>query len=710
MSPEEARAYLYQDELAAPDAGYMAESQNYVPPMSQGQQDMQDVGSSLNAYLKSAAYGGDTLTHGITGPLMENLGPDWLAQGSRQLAEKRQAEQAQLAQDYPTASFLGDMSGKALVSSPLNYIFPGSSEAFIPRAANNAAAGLLSGMAEYGPLEQRLQSGALSGAGSVLFPEAIRGIGKGITRTVTESELPEKAKALIATGEKENIPVFAQDIAEPGSMIEKAGVLSEKPLFWNTIAKRLEQQKAAKEAATRLSKKYDEEMVRMAFDTDKGMQTIERVAKGTGKRAKQAQKILDDIKSGGDDWNYVIKTSGNKKLLQNKLIADEMYEQVGRIASTKGDLNVAPILKQVDGFLEQLNKFPETNKDAIKAISAMRKDLIKRTPEVAPSKILGPNGKPVTPGKAATEAPQQLTFDELREIRSTLNDKISDFYSGKNTLIGKKGVQYLQRLQGNIENELEKFATTNGDELKNAWKSADSFYKKEVIPFKDAAIVKALKNETDPDKIYSMFIKSGGDVGDYGTGRAVKFFSSLDAKGQAAVRFGMVKNALYNAVDEKGVFSPAKYASYLEKLKASRDVFFKGESGKEVDGLVNLMRHIERAGQMKAPETGVQSLGYLLAGKMGDLGVKAGATAVGAFGGLNALLTTAKGRNFLLSAAKLPADSPKWKGLVNNIGELVKSKASPTGRALATKKELTIPATSTAVAAAKKLRKDKESQ
>jgi len=713
MTPEEARAYLYQDEPAAPEPEFMAESESYTPPISQGAQNVKDVGSASNAYLKSTAYGGDTIMHGLSGPIMENFGSDSLAQGSRQLARNREAEQSRLSQEYPVASFLGDMTGKALVSAPLNYILPGSSKNFATRTANNAAAGLLSGAAEYGPIEDRLQSGVLGAAGGVLFPEAIRGAGSVISRSVKEPALPDKAKKLIATSEKENIPLFAQDVAAPGSIIEKAGVLSEKPIFFNTVGKRLKQQGAAKEAAQRLETKYDDEMIRMALEKDDGLKVIERVAKGDGKRAKQAQQILDDLKSGGDDWNYLIKTSGNKKLLQNKLVADEMYSEVSRIAKAKGDLNVAPVLKQVDGFLEQLNKFPETNKDAIKSISAIRKDLIKRTPEIKPSNVLGADGKPATPGKAATESPQQLSFDELRDIRSTLNDKISDFYAGKNTLVGKKGVQYLTRVRDSVEDELEKFATNNGDDLKKAWKSADSFYKNEVVPFKDPAIIKALRSETDPDKIFSMFIKSGGDVNDFGTARAAKFYKALDAKGQSAVRFGIVKNALYSAGDEKGVFSPAKYATYLEKLKTSRNIFFKGEAGKEIDGLTSLMRHIDRSGQMKSPETGVQAVAYMLATAMGKAGATGAAGTTAAFGALNMLLTSVKGRNFLLSAAKLPADSPKWKGLVNNIGELVKTKASPVGRVLAKKKELTIPAVSGTVAAAKtakKIYKDEEKE
>lgn len=711
MTPEQARKYLEdQGEIIAPEAGFIEESESYMPPISAGAQDVKDVGSALNAYLKATAYGGDTLTHGITGPIMENFGPEWLAQGSRQVAENRQADQSQLSQDFPKASFLGDLTGKALVSAPLNYALPGSSPSFVNRAANNAGAGLLSGLAEYGPVEDRLQSGVLGAAGSVLFPEALRLGGQAISRTAQKAELPAKAKELIATGEKHDIPIFAQDIASPGSKIEKLGKASEKPVFFNTVGKRLEQQDAAKAAAERLGKKYDDEMVRMALDNDKGTQLLERVSKGTGKRAQQARQILEDLKSGGDDWNYLIKTSGNKKLLQNKLIADEMYNEVGKIAATKGNLNVAPVVKQADGFLEQLNRFPETNKDAIKALTAIRKDLVKRTPEVKPSKVLGADGKPAIAGKAAKESPQELTFQELRDIRSTLNDKISDFYTGKNTLVGKKGVQYLQRLQNNIEDELQKFATHNGDDLKDAWRAADDFYKKEIISFKDNAIVRALKSETDPDKIFSMFIKSGGDVGDFGTARAAKFYKALDSKGQAAVRFGIVKNALHNGVDEKGAFSPARYATYLEKLKTSRDIFFKGEAGKEIDGLAKFMRHIERAGQMQAPETGVQAIGYLLLGQMG----KAGATGTGAILGASAavktLLTTPKGRNFLLSAAKLPENSPKWKGLVNNIGNFVKDSSPAVGRALAKEKDLTIPATSAAVAAAKKLHKDKESE
>jgi len=202
-----------------------------------------------------------------------------------------------------------------------------------------------------------------------------------------------------------------------------------------------------------------------------------------------------------------------------------------------------------------------------------------------------------------TNQQKPTDFTSARQLRSDLGDIIAESYKGQNALVGAKGVGKLQGVQGALEQDMQEFALGAGGALAKAWKRADSFYKNAVVPFKDKALARALSSDT-PDEIYSQFIR----VGRSGSGedRAIKFYDALDQKGKAAVRYGMLANALDDsAISGKDTISPARFAASLEKIDPGTGVFFKGDDKKALDGFTNLMRHAERFGQYtENPPTG----------------------------------------------------------------------------------------------------------
>lgn len=688
MTPEEAKAALEKRAAKSP-LSYTAEPEA-IEPISREKaiqeaanySPFHEVAPDTYNFFRSVLKAPEAAIHGILQPILERNPESGIAQQSKRIGSERQAQFEKSFQESPKSTIAGGMLGDIAATGPLGKMLPGTSTwPFLGRAIANTGIGAGFGAMNYvNPGESRLLNAAIGGAGGLIAPELMLGAGKlgGKAINAIKGYLPDTAQEIINTAQKHGVRVNAGDVSKPGSKLQGTAELLENTPIVNIKGERLAQQQEAKNAANIVLNDAEREMIKTSFADKNGMATLQKIANGEGKRAESARKIIADMKNAGDDWNYIIKTGGNANLLLHKVQSDKLYSEVGKIADKMGNVNIDNTVKRVNGYLKTLNKLPETNKDTISVIEGVRKDLMGKTKAVPASKIVDKSGKPITEAVKSKEIPKDFSFNELRQVRSALNDRISDFYAGKNTLVGQRGVRILEDVVESIDESLNKFATSNGPELKNAWKNADKYYKTNVIPYKDLKLAKALKSESNPDEIYSMFIKSGGAEGDKGTGRAKKFYDALDAKGQAAVRYGMVKNAWEHATSN-GVFSPAKFATQMEKIESSRSVFFKGQAKAEIEGFTKLMRAVERSGQMKKPDTGVKNVPLLIGAFFGTKGINAVVGGVGATQALQTLMTTPKGRNFLIAASKLDERNPKWLKLMGNIGEYLGKKSHVAG-------------------------------
>lgn len=401
---------------------------------------------------------------------------------------------------------------------------------------------------------------------------------------------------------------------------------------------RAAQQSEIKGAANRLLNQTREQL---AAQPIQGIEEIAKVAQSQGPRAAAAQRVLTDLGDSGDDWNRILKTSGGAKLLRSKLQADKLYDAVDDLAQ---DVAIAP--KETQTALTTLLKDAQT--DIIDKNSA---------------RVLGKYKDALGQG--------DLSFEQLRRMRSELGGLIADSKRGTNALVGSQLNRRLTQLQDALEKDMEGSITASGKpELIKAWKKADSFYKREVVPYKAKAIARAFSDESFPDEIYNAFIREGKGE------RARSFFNALEPKGQAAVRSGMIERAYEDAINPAtGLFSPAKFAGELESIQKARDVFFKGEEKWKLDGLLKLMRHVERAGQYtENPPTGARLIqNILVSGGTALTAINpASAAAGGAMtvaGGrlMRWMMTSPQGKRFLLASSELPPGSPRLESLITKL-------------------------------------------
>jgi len=560
---------------------------------------------------------------------------------------------------FPMATSVASKAGKGLLS----FLEPKIGET----ASKGVIGGGLGAGAGYGLDKYKEASGAdsdytaglgLLGAASPLLA---RGAGatagklynafKGVPST------PEQ-KAVIELGKQFDVPVFAADITPKGGFVDKLTKYAEDVPFAGVTKARNAQMDAAQSAAEGLTDKLKDQMLSTNFGGKAGLRRLEQVAQGNSIRASKAREILNDIKNAGDDWNAIMKVSGNFNLFRSKLIGDKKFDKVSHLADQYG---------------------PVDKKNAIEAVT----EAIKENAEsFLPDKGLAKQLEDIMESLQSKE----LNYSQMREARSSLSRIIDDYYKGANAAVGSKGVGIIQKVKGAFEKDMNQFAQEHGPELRTAWKNADHFYQKKVVPFKTVELAKAMT--TAPvDEIYSKFIKVGGAEGDKGTGRAKQFYDALDDKGRSAVRYGMIKHALEKGINpgEKG-FSPAQFASEIEKYGAAKGVFFKGAAKLEVNGFTNLMRHIERAAQMNKPDTGIRlspnavGASYVGGVYLSGAGIP-GAVAAYLAGtyGLKKLLTTEAGRNLMISSSRLNPGSPQMESITTRLLKLLESDPAQRG-------------------------------
>lgn len=355
-----------------------------------------------------------------------------------------------------------------------------------------------------------------------------------------------------------------------------------------------------------------------------------------------AQKLLDQYGITGDASTKIQQGLKNQ-LATGKGNANAAYDLVGKLSEGKGDVPLDQTL------------------NAIQAAKSAESSAV--VPDQGLVGLLDKMQSRLTDPKAGVD----LSYTGVRGLRSDLGNMISDYYKGTNAATGSKGVQVLQGMKGALEGDLANFTNQNGPDIAQAAKQADSIYKSQVVPFKDQVIRTALKN-SEPDRIYNAVVAQGPD-------RAQKFYNTLDSDGQAAVRSQMVQNAMDAATSGAQPFSPAKFAQSLEKIGDSTGVFFKGQDKMELDGLTNLMRHVQRSGQVgENPTNGQRAVQMLIAGEGGGavLGAMAGhpaalvpaAASVVTGNALTRLFASNVGKRLLLSASSATPGSTVMENLV----------------------------------------------
>lgn len=402
------------------------------------------------------------------------------------------------------------------------------------------------------------------------------------------------------------------------------------------------------------------------------------IAAATGARNVIAQGVKHDVPVFFDDVTKsaiakktsvlaenvpVVGTAGGR-VAQSQKAAEAAARVVNKYAPNLTD-DVPELVQQ--GMQRQLATF-KTQVGALYAKAAAQLDPAGTVPRTAfnaaiataraEQSKLGTLAKPeIEATLAKFENAPQGDFSLMRKVREELSGEISGYYTGKNATIGEKGVGILQGLKGALDTDMADFANKVGGGAKNAWKEADSFYRTNLVPFKEAGF-RDLAKTAEPEKAWRYLMAQGGLKS-----RAARMYRSLDDEGRSAVRYGMAKDALESATNTNGTFAPARFAKYMEDHAETVGEFFRGTDRSEIDGFTKLMRAVERSGQTaENPPTGnrlVLPAITAAAGTAAYFNPTAAGIALGGTLGVKTLFQTTRGRNLLVAISEAKGSSQR---------------------------------------------------
>lgn len=354
-----------------------------------------------------------------------------------------------------------------------------------------------------------------------------------------------------------------------------------------------------------------------------------------------AARFRDQFADVGEDTGNVVQTSLANRTQRLQQVAGKKYDRVAQLADPLGSVPLPKLQNTVKQLADESKAIPD-----VTGGRGAANQMLEQLDQLAQS--------------------GNLTFSQLRAVRSDLGKSIRELErsASENRFERLRG---LQQAKAAITEDLDAFASrSNSGQLKQAWRAADAFYKNRVVPQR-ARDIQRVAEHVNPDEAYSAFLKAGTNQD-----RAKRLYQAIGANGRQAVRYGIVRDAYSKAIREGTageVFSPAKFAGELERLQGATGVFFKGADKQQLDGLIKVMRHVQRAGQFaENPPTGARLLGPALMGGAGaDLFLTGGANlTAGATSALvlKALTTTRPGIRFLTASSRLEDGSPRLARLV----------------------------------------------
>lgn len=539
-------------------------------------------------------------------------------------------------------------AGTGLVAElPFFFGGTGTTTTLATRALDQGLRGAAVGAAQYADSDKErivnMAGGAAGAAAGQAGGELVAGaLSKGVAKGVNavKGNLKPKAQEIAKLGERFGVRTSVGDIGQGAFTKRVETQLEQVPILGMTGFREKqasEAGKAAQEALDKLKKNM----------TDLDYKELPKIRAAANSGDRNAARIVEKIDSAGNDSDRILQAAGEVRLFRENKIATKKYDKVEQEVVKAGNSTVATT--NLDDILDR----------AIK----------EQTVALSPDEALLRELETIKANLADPAKPKD--FNNMRQLRSQLGSLADE--------LGQSGKGAASKTIGDIrkavDDDIADFALNSGNPaIKKSYQAADSYYKA-IMARRDKAIAKSL-DSNKPDEIYEQFVKAGK------SDRAENFYRALDAKGQAALRYQMAENAMGKAVNEsKDQFSPAKFAREFERLSEPYSRIFKGDDKKQMDGLVKLMRHIERAGQYKEnPPTGNRIIPWLIGGAS-----VANPALVGKIGGASlfakTLLTTKAGKNLLLSADKLSPDKQvAMDNIVKAAAKLAAAQGSSAGR------------------------------
>lgn len=360
----------------------------------------------------------------------------------------------------------------------------------------------------------------------------------------------------------------------------------------------------------------------------------------------EARRVVESFATGsGKRTGDALRESAEAQLSRAKGIKNKLYREAFDALNTAGEFDA-----------------PQARQYALAAIKA----------EQAKGTLA--DGKLIAELQKYAEAPQ-FNFEGWHTARADLGGTIRAGMTGDSAVLGDRATSVLKGLKARIDDDLSKAASGVGGNASKLWRQADNFYRTQMPKYKRGVVADLLRSK-NPDSIAERIL-GGSDR----EGIAREVYRSLDKAGRGEVRAALLQKALDNSLSPDRPFSPAAFASELEKMGSRTGVFFSPAEKKTLDGLQNYMSMTKRAGQyLENPPTG-RRLIPLAIGAAGVAEPSSLAAITGGAQSVRLLFRTAKGRDLLLRLGSTSPQSREAERIAQQINSyLTRAPAASAGQ------------------------------
>jgi hypothetical protein len=428
---------------------------------------------------------------------------------------------------------------------------------------------------------------AIGGTVGAAIPLAGAGLSRGLS--LAKSGVAAGVRRLIAgnAAQRESGSAILGNAAEQGVDLPTSTIVK-------ASAQPAEELQQAKQVVQAFSNDLKQQTANTPFA---GLSAVEEASNGVGKRAVAAKSLLEDINNAGPDAKDIVQTSAGLQAFREKMRMDRLFSLRDELAQ---GVNIDPAkpIGVLDSFIKDANgvdasKWPQKDA-AIARLTQLRDNLASVSKEV-PTGILDGSGNPLT---KTVQTPN--TFKAMAKTRSDLGDAISDYFTGTDAEVGKKGAGALQATKQAIDDAMSDAAQKSG---KPALATADKFARSEYSDysgtFRDPTVVKAIQT-SDPDQVVQALTKAG-------THKAQRIFNALEPKGQAAFAQATWEDAIRQAVNKRtGDWIPGNVSGGISDHLNTLGVTMPkgGENAWRLSGINNLMQTLAKVNPEQASALG----------------------------------------------------------------------------------------------------------
>jgi hypothetical protein len=247
------------------------------------------------------------------------------------------------------------------------------------------------------------------------------------------------------------------------------------------------------------------------------------------------------------------------------------------------------------------------------------------------------------------------TFSTLKENRTALSAVIDSSDPAIRSQLPSFAKAQLVQLRSAMTRDMDDFARTNLPAAEyGKWKRANDVYAGEAQRLTRTKLKAVLDTgDMTPESVRTMLFSAKPS-------EVQQLYRTLTPAGRQNARSAIISDVVAKLNSRANGFTPTSFANELKKYETQIGVFFKGNEGRQLEGLRRVLEATKRAQEAGVATPTGQEVVTLLAGGALFMEPTTTAGALGTVAGLARLYESAPVRNALLRLASVPPSGPAF--------------------------------------------------